>query len=164
MPSLMGAHEGDLFQLLSVLTASGFDAAYPELKLGDYLTPAGRRAIETVRGTCIIRSFASSLLWPHRSAEFVKPNLVEVPAWRARLAENSLGGLAPAAPILLGNAAQDEIVPVQQARDLYQQWRALGANVRYVETPVGEHAIGLVAFSGSALAFLADRFSRSSWQ
>ncbi|RZS40874.1 secretory lipase [Herbihabitans rhizosphaerae] len=156
---LAATHDGSLLAFLLFYAAIGFDAAYPELRLDRYLTDAGRFTVAALRDTCIGDATVRSLVLPHRIDQITTTNPLHQPDWLARLTANDLGTLAPATPVLLGNAGQDEVIPAQQGRDLYRRWCRLGVNAHVADIPFGEHITGYLSFAGPALTFLADRFA-----
>jgi hypothetical protein len=97
-----------------------------------------------------------------RAEDLTQPNVLELPDWRARLAENRLGRCAPAAPVLLHHARRDQIVSFQQSVNLRDDWKRLGADVRLYVTRGGvEHISGAVAGTPVALDWIARRLGRT---
>jgi fermentation-respiration switch protein FrsA (DUF1100 family) len=87
------------------------------------------------------------------------PNVLTLPEWRARLADNRLGRIAPEAPILLNHAKRDQIVSFVHSLDLRDDWRALGVDVRLYVTRGGvDHITGAAAGMPVAVEWLARRF------
>ena len=137
--------------------AGGFDAAYPELDLEKYLNAAGRQAFAQNQNACVdalILNFAF-----HRIAEYTTTNPLQRPEWQARLRENSLGGVAPSAPVYQWHGFFDEILPYDQAAALWRTWCRKGVKVTFQGT-YDEHVGGL-AGSGltAAVQYLSDRFA-----
>jgi hypothetical protein len=137
--------------------AGGFDAAYPELDLERYLNAAGRQTFSQNENACVdalILNFAF-----RRIAEFTTTNPLARPDWQARLRENSLGGVAPSAPVYQWHGLFDEILPYDQGAALWRTWCRRGARVTFQGT-YDEHVSGL-AGSGltAAVQFLSDRFA-----
>ncbi|OZD04868.1 acetyl esterase [Rhodococcus sp. 06-235-1A] len=48
-------------------------------------------------------------------------------------AENTVGSIAPAMPVYLSHAVEDDTVPIEQSRTLLRRWQDLGADVTYRE-------------------------------
>ncbi|HVL84706.1 MAG TPA: alpha/beta fold hydrolase [Pseudonocardia sp.] len=141
---------------LIAAATTGFDAAYPELRLRERLTPTGQRLYDDVRDDCVEQIVAKGLPF---TAEQLSADADPLAGARGRLAENSVGATAPAFPALVYHGGADELIPVEQGRDLRDGWCALGVDVRYREFPLGTH-IGTAAVAGSsAVGFLAERFS-----
>jgi fermentation-respiration switch protein FrsA (DUF1100 family) len=96
-----------------------------------------------------------------RASDLTQPNVLELPEWRARLRENKLGEIVPAAPILLHHARRDQIVSFQQSLDLRDAWQRRGADVRLYVTRAGvDHISAGVAGMPVALSWIAGRLAR----
>jgi len=152
--------EGSFFSFFIAYGGIGYAAAYPELELDPYLTPLARTNIAALRQSSI---FQAAMWGPRfvRAADLTQPNVLELPEWRARLAENRLGLSAPAAPVLLHHARRDQIVSFQQSINLREDWTQRGADVRLYVTRGGvEHISGAVAGTPVALDWIARRLNR----
>lgn len=150
---------GSFFSFFIAYGGIGYAAAYPELDLDSYLTPAARKGIGMLRNSSVIEA---GLRGPHfaRATDLTDPNVLELPEWRLRLRENRLGELAPAAPVLLHHARRDQIVSFVQSQNLRDEWRALGADVRLYITRGGvDHITGAVAGLPVALTWLGRRLA-----
>jgi alpha-beta hydrolase superfamily lysophospholipase len=152
--------EGSFFSFFTAYGGIGYAAAYPELDLDSYLTPMAREGIAALRESSVLQAM---MFGPHfvRSSDLTQPNVLEMPEWRARLRENRLGTMAPAAPVLLHHARRDQIVSFVQSLNLRDLWTSLGADVRLYVTRGGvDHISGAVAGTPIALDWLARRLSR----
>jgi hypothetical protein len=90
----------------------------------DVLTPAGRKAVDRVRSTCL-EELAKD---PEQVA--VRPaDLLTTPPWPALLARNTPGHAATPAPILLAQGADDDRVTPAATRALVQRLCRLGDTV-----------------------------------
>jgi hypothetical protein len=137
--------------------AVGFDGAYAELDLERYLNAAGRQLFQDNINNCvdsIILDFGF-----HRISEYTTSNPMVTPAWQARLRENSLGAVAPSAPIYIWHGFFDEILPYGQDAALWKTYCKKGAKVTFQGT-WDEHVSGMIgAGRQGAVQFLADRFA-----
>ncbi len=152
--------EGSFFSFFIAYGGIGYAAAYPELELDPYLTPMARANIAALRQSSIIQA---AIMGPRfvRAADLTDPNVLELPEWRARLAENRLGLSAPLAPVLLHHARRDQIVSFQQSVNLRDDWTRQGGDVRLYVTRGGvEHISGAVAGTPVALDWIARRLNR----
>lgn len=157
LESVCARLDGSLFSFFLTYGALGYAAAYPELDLEGHLTAGGRGAVAALRETTVIQALRHGPRFA-RAARFSDPNLLELPAWRARIEQNRLGQLAPAAPVLLHHARWDRLVPLAQAQRLVERWSALGADVTLRVTPGGfDHLSGGAAGAPVALDWLAAR-------
>ncbi|CUU53678.1 Secretory lipase [Parafrankia irregularis] len=140
----------------NIMSGIGLDAAYPELHLADHVTATIRDELDQLKKSCskeLIPKFAGKKL-----AEALTSDLLHDPRWQQRLSENSLGGSAPAAPILLFHGGQDTVVDLGQARDLARAYCADGAEVTWREYAGDDHEAASYRLE-DATAFLADRFA-----
>jgi hypothetical protein len=149
--------DGSFFSFFIAYGGIGYAAAYPELELDPYLTPMARANIAAMRESTILQA----MMWGPRfvrASDLTQPNVLELPEWRARLRENCLGGIAPAAPVLLHHARRDQIVSFAQSLNLRDDWLALGADVRLYVTRGGvDHISGAVAGTPVALDWIGRR-------
>ena len=136
--------------------AAGFDAAYPELDLNRYLNAAGRRAFADNADRCVAEVVAAFAF--HRISEYTTSNPMDRPDWRARLTENSLGAVAPAAPIYLYHGLFDEILPYAQAAALWKTYCGKGGKVTF-QMLLDDHVSGLLGGQAAAAQFLVDRIA-----
>lgn len=154
--------EGSDHIALVLITALGFDAAYPELELDSYLNARGNDLVERGHRFCFtslegISTFLS--VAGTRTDDFVSgTNPLTSRPWRARLAENRLGGIRPTVPVMLGHGRRDTWIPFSQAQQLRKEWCASGANVTWRTYPFADHVLGILANAEPALAFIGDRF------
>jgi alpha-beta hydrolase superfamily lysophospholipase len=153
--------DGTFFSFFTAYGGIGFAAAYPELELDPYLTPRAREGIEALRNSTVLQAMRYGPRFV-RAGELTNPNVLELPQWRARLRENRLGAIAPAAPVLLHHARGDQIVSFTHSTRLCEEWRALGADVRMYVTRGGlDHLSGALAGTPVALDWLTRRLRRA---
>ncbi|MHB8692280.1 MAG: lipase family protein [Solirubrobacteraceae bacterium] len=151
--------DGSFFSFFIAYGGIGYAAAYPELELDPYLTPKARAGIAALRNSTVLQAIASGPKFGH-ATDLTQPNVLELPEWRARLRENRLGTIAPAAPVLLYHARRDQIVGFDQSVALREAWQALGADVRLYVTRGGVDHIS-AGFTGTPVAidWLARRLA-----
>lgn len=156
--------DGTFFSFFVAYGGIGYAAAYPELDLDTYLTPAARKGIASLRESSIVQAMLTGPRWV-RMEHLTQPNVLAMPEWRRRLRENRLGGTAPVAPVLLHHARRDQIVSFSQSLALRDDWRALGGDVRLYVTRGGfDHISGAVAGTPVALDWIARRLAyRARW-
>jgi alpha-beta hydrolase superfamily lysophospholipase len=154
--------DGSFFSFFVAYGAIGYSAAYPELDLDPYLTPKARRQIAMLRNSNV---FQAAIHGPRfaKTSELTEPNVMEMPEWRARLRENRLGTIAPAVPVLLHHAKQDQIVAFEHSQRLLDDWLELGVDVSLRVTRGGlDHISGGFAGAPVALNWLAKRLEHRS--
>jgi pimeloyl-ACP methyl ester carboxylesterase len=152
--------DGSFFSFFMAYGGIGYAAAYPELELDPYLTPRARDGIAALRRSSVLQA---AVRGPHfiRSSDMTDPDVLSMPEWKARLRENRLGTIAPAAPVLLHHARQDQIVSFDQSQQLLADWQGLGADVRLYITRGGvDHLSGALAGTPVALDWLSRRIER----
>lgn len=162
LEGMFDAHDGKLFAFLLIWAVLGIDGAYPELRVLDNLKPYGRLLAAVLRRAHVVPGFALGMgygaVMPTQSHRFVSKHPLEIPEVVARLRENRLGHIPPAAPIFLGAGTGEQVVPFSQTVNLYEDWRALGVDVTMLTMPRLEHLTGAFAFAPKAFDFLAERF------
>ncbi len=150
--------EGSFFSFFAGYGALGVNCAYPELNLDQYLTPEGEQTLYRLRRTSIV---TAALRGPHFMGvhDIMTENVLRRPDWQARLRENSLGSVAPIAPIYLYTAKHDPLVPPAQTRDLAVRWRARGADVRLTIAPGIDHITGYLLGVDGAVTWLDQQMA-----
>lgn len=160
-PELATDLDGGLFAFLLLYAGLGLDSAYPELRLHDYLNRGGRFVATLLRHTHIIAAIAFGLLMPKKRQRYlVGADPFLEPDWLAQLHDNSLGYLAPAAPMLVGAGRQDQVIPYRQVELLLERWRALGVDVQQHRIRFGEHITAAPQFAKAGFGFLSGHFDR----
>lgn len=154
--------DGSFFSFFLAYGAIGYAAAYPELELDPYLVGDAAQTIDALRRTNIVQAAVRGPRFAHVD-QLTNPNVLELPSWRARLRENRLGTMAPAAPVLLHHARHDQIVAFEQSEQLLEDWRGRGVEVSLHITRGGfDHISGAVAGAPFALDWLDQRLARQS--
>ncbi|RAY13372.1 triacylglycerol lipase [Actinomadura craniellae] len=156
------ALDGGLFVAFALMAAVGYDAAYPDLKLADYLNDEGRKLLDAARDVCLVSGEGISMFVQtafKRTTHYTHTDPLATKVWQDRLNENKLGSTKPPVPVFQPHAFFDEIIPFSQAEALRKDWCRLGANVTWKVYYVSEHAIGILRSSGDSLNFLNDRFN-----
>jgi alpha-beta hydrolase superfamily lysophospholipase len=151
------AASGGPYEGFGLMAAAGFHAAYPDLALGDVLTPAGVKGAESIVDQCsdqILREFANQ---PPGALQKASP--MSVPAWAQRFTENDPGGSAPAAPVFIYQGDADEIIPVAVSAALQQKLCALGATSFRKTYPGATHVSSILAALGDIQTWMNDRLA-----
>jgi len=153
--------EGSLFAAFALMASIGYDAAYPELDLEDFLNAEGQALLADAADTCLVSvDGIGTLLDTALSSrhDYTHTDPLADPAWQARFAENRLGQTRPAAPVLQYHGVVDEIVEFDQAADLRRAWCDRGAAVTWATLP-GEHLLGMVEGFPLVVPWLQARFA-----
>jgi hypothetical protein len=154
--------DGSAFLSFELMTAVGYNKAYPELNLASYLNTAGKDLLTTAIDTCLVSvdGFGQIVGTANKHvSDFTTSNPLANPLWQARLNENKLGNGKPTVPVYQYHAAADEIVQFAQADTLHKTYCAKGVNETWQVFPNAEHLLGMVQGQGPALDFLSARFN-----
>jgi pimeloyl-ACP methyl ester carboxylesterase len=136
-----------------VSIANGFHHVYPELRIGDVLTPDAVADLGLLEQVCIdrvIRSFTR----PIEDVRRADPSTV--PGWSARLAENRAGNRPLRVPALVIQGTEDPIVDPATAHALAGRYCAQGGVVDLRVRPGEGHN---VVAEDDLFAWLADRLA-----
>ncbi|WP_220449347.1 lipase family protein [Nonomuraea longispora] len=144
---------GDDFGLAAA-AGVGLDAAYPELELDADLNDRGRALLADAADACVGDLDKLAGL---RFSDLSPVDLLGQPKWRARLAENRLGSVAPEVPVFLYHATGDQIIPLSVGSALRSEYCRAGVNVRWAGLPAPDHVTGAVEGGPLAIGWLALR-------
>ncbi|NGN65202.1 lipase [Streptomyces sp. A7024] len=162
--------DGGMYMAFLGYALIGINTAYPESQIYDQLAnDAGRKLFDEAAKTCTIdavvrfmfRNTGALTKDGRRVAEYLSQ-----PPFDKIVAENKIGNIKPAMPVLVEHAGLDDAIPVENGRQLAKDWCAKGANAEFRDllapTPVGGHALGALAAQGNAANWLNDRFAGKS--
>lgn len=79
--------------------------------------------------------------------------------WNTIVAEQRLGQLKPAVPVLLSHSALDDVVPQQVGKTLAADWCRLGVTVRFAGNHIPGHIAATAGTIADGLPWLKDRFA-----
>ena len=94
--------DGSAFVSLELMTAVGYDEAYPELNLTSYLNDAGKNLLVTAAKTCLVSvdGFGQIIGTAfHHVSDFTTSNPLDDATWKARIDDNKLGSGKPTVPV-----------------------------------------------------------------
>jgi hypothetical protein len=154
--------DGSAFVAFALMAALGLDAAYPDLKLDDYLNAAGKDLKAKSASVCIVSLDGMSTFldtaFKHLS-DYSTTNPLNTPTWQARLGQQKLGATRPSFPVYQYHGAIDEIIPFDQAMQLRKTWCAAGVQHTWKTELASEHLTGMLSGFGAGLTWLGDRFA-----
>lgn len=167
--SLIGGVPADYDQLRRTMNGSigaagiflaaalGLAREYPELLT--LLNDNGWRLAHLLKDICVGGETVLGSLVPLKVEDFTDvPDPTALPMVRKILADNRLGALAPRSPALIYHGVHEYWLPFEQARNLYGDWCARGAQVRLAPLP-GEHfVVGALAIPATG-SWVADMFA-----
>ncbi|MDF5751874.1 lipase family protein [Spongiactinospora sp. TRM90649] len=142
---------------LSAAAGIGLNAAYPELSLDAYLTAEGRTLFTDVSDDC--GGAINSKLSGRRLSQLTTTDVMNLPAWQARLAETRLGSRTPGVPVYLYHGDNDEVIPLAVGQTLRRDWCNRGAKVLWTPLPAPNHVAGAVEGAPLAITWLHTRFN-----
>jgi dienelactone hydrolase len=141
---------------LAVAIGAGFEAAYPEARVADVLTPRARRELEVVDDGCIDDIVAT---FARPASEVLDLQRILAPPWPALLEENTPGRHPTAAPIFVGQGTADALVIPELTDLLVERLCATGDRVTYRRYPGAGHGGVASAAAGDVDAWIHARLA-----
>jgi hypothetical protein len=138
----------------------GLARAYPEIDIDSLLNERGEEAFRTLGGQCI-GEFAVSFAFQRMRDYVTVPELLDVPAIRTVIAENTMGQRLPDAPTYIYQGTHDELAITPPVDALVGKYCGMGASVKYVKI-LGEHITTAGTGVPGALAYLNARLAGKS--
>jgi hypothetical protein len=135
----------------------GLSRAYPEIHIDALLTDRGKAAFETLGHQCI-GEFAVQFAFRHMRDYVTVPELLDVPAVRGVIAENTMGQRLPYAPTYIYQGTNDELAITPPVDNLVATYCGMGAKVQYVKI-LGEHLTTAGTGVPGALAYVQGRLN-----
>jgi acetyl esterase/lipase len=120
----------------------------------DVLTPAGRKAVDRVRSTCLQELAADPAIVAVRPTD-----LLTTPPWPALLARNTPGHAATTAPVFIAQGADDERVTPAVTRALVGRLCRLGDTVELRSYQHVGHFDLVEAASSDVAAWIGERLA-----
>ena len=156
------ALDGSPFVALALMASVGFDAAYPELNLENYVNSRGKDLLAKAQNMCLTSFDGVSTVINTaftKITDYVHTNPLTTPTWQYRLNQNKLGGSKPTTPVYMFHALFDEMVAYPQAAKVRRSWCDKGANVTWSTYPIAEHVTGMVQGVVPSMDYLSARFA-----
>ena len=141
-------------------TAIGFNAAYPDLNLKQYLTPAGQAAWNQLDSQCQVDALLTFAGKRIEDYTIGGTNPINTPAVQAALNQNDLGAIRPAAPLLQYHGLGDEIIPWNVEAALHGRYCAAGVKTQ-LNGYVADHVLTQVVAQTDVVNWLAARLAGS---
>jgi fermentation-respiration switch protein FrsA (DUF1100 family) len=149
------ALKGGNFQGYIAMVAAGLNAAYPEAKLDQVISPAGLADLHVVDEGCTDEIFKVYNSLPYD--EFAAGDPAKVEPWRSVLEENDPGHVKTDSPILIIHGEADEQIPPIASQLLFQRLCGLGQVVERRTYPGMHHAEVIVPSFKDMLSWMQDR-------
>lgn len=132
--------DGSVGSAFALATILGLEPRYPEMRVDEHLTPAGKAIADVYRTQCQSPAYFTLPFVP-MSTLFKGKNPADIPAFQRAYRDNVLGrtGVPPAGSrTLIASCRADDspmsLVPAADSRTLVRNWRAKGAEVDYQPT------------------------------
>jgi hypothetical protein len=135
----------------------GLSRAYPEIDVDALLNDKGKAAFETLGRQCI-GEFTLQFAFQHMRDYVTVPELLDVPAIKKIIAENTMGQRRPYAPTYIYQGTNDELAITPPVDHLVATYCGMGAKVQYVKI-LGEHITTAGTGVPGALAYVTDRLN-----
>lgn len=135
----------------------GLSRAYPKINIDALLNDKGKAAFETLGHQCI-GEFTVQFAFQHMRDYVTVPELLDVPAVRQVIAENTMGQQLPSAPTYIYQGTNDELAITPPVDKLVATYCGMGAKVQYVKIP-GEHITTAGTGVPGALTYLQGRLN-----
>jgi alpha-beta hydrolase superfamily lysophospholipase len=152
--------DGSLYAAFLLYSVTALDASYPELGIPSLLNPAGRAALATADGTCLLDglpAFAFKTSAPLTADGSPVTAFLSRPDIAAVLESLRLGKGKPDVPVLVAHTTLDDVVPFAQGRDFARSWCRNGAKVSFQPSLAPTHIGGAVSSFPKAFAFFEAR-------
>jgi pimeloyl-ACP methyl ester carboxylesterase len=140
----------------AVAIGAGFDAAYPNVRLEDILTPKALAAIDVVDTGCIDDILATYAEPVH---ETLRLEGLMQPPWPALLDENTPGRAKTSEPIFVGQGDADALVVPELTDALVVRLCAIGDDVTYRRYPGASHGGVVESAREDVLGWIEDRLA-----
>lgn len=139
---------------VNFLVSTGYDAAYPELRLADFLNQAGKNVQPRLLGSCYEIIPVLAFQW---FKNYLVKDLRLDPKWQARFAENNLGSQGVTFPTYYFHSLIDETDPYADATRLRAAYCARGTKLRFVPIFGFDHIATGPVWMPQAAKWLAKR-------
>lgn len=130
--------DGSVGSGFAFATLLGLEPRYPEMKIDEKLTPAGKAIADVFRTQCQTPAYFATPFLPLRTLFRNGQDPADIPEFQHVYRDNRLGTRAPRAPVLIASCARDDspmsLVPAADARALTATYRRGGTRVDYQPT------------------------------
>ena len=138
LPLIAGALRDGPFAGYLAMAAAGINAAYPEAKLEDVLTPKALDELDAVDEVCVTELHEQFSQIPYD--EFAAADFNEVPEWKQALEVNNPGTVATDIPLLIIHGEADAQIPPLASELLFKRLCGLGQVAERRTYPGAGHA------------------------
>lgn len=142
-------------QAVTLLTVSGYTAAYPRLRADQVLTGEGLGRLDDVEKACLADLNSPIADMPMNDLRRADP--IRVPAWKAALFRNEAGRVPSSVPVMVVQGTSDPIVPYALSKALARRLCTQGALVRLDLVAGASHGDIVDNARSAYLAWMDDR-------
>jgi len=122
---------------LAMYIVGAWSTTYPDATLDSVLTEKGKRDLASAYNKCLFSEAVDFLIEPPTA--YFKANPATIPAWAARLAENTPGKMPIQAPIFVAQGSDDPIVLPETTATFVKRMCDLGNTVQFKTYPGAKH-------------------------
>ncbi|GAC85295.1 lipase [Gordonia paraffinivorans] len=130
--------DGSVGSAFVLATLLGLEPRYPEMKLNEKFTPAGRAIADVFRTQCQTPAYFTMPFIPMNTMFKSGQNPADIADFQHVYEDNRLGKGTPSAPVLIASCAKDDsimsLVPAKDSKKLAEDYRSRGAEVDYQPT------------------------------
>ncbi|SDD61470.1 lipase family protein [Actinokineospora iranica] len=158
--------DGGMYAAFLGYALIGINQAYPEANMMGLANQAGADMFLAARKTCTLDAvFKFMGTQTSKLTKDGKPvsSYLSQPPFDAIIAENKIGNIKPAMPVMVQHGSMDDVIPVAVGKQMAKDWCGKGANVQWKDltsfSPFLSHAMGMMSASGDATSFLKGAFA-----
>jgi pimeloyl-ACP methyl ester carboxylesterase len=155
LPLINAALKGGAFQGYLAMASAGLNAAYPEAKLEDVITPKALALLPVVDQECTDGVFKKFNAVSYD--EFSKADPVTVPAWKKVLEDDDPGHVKLTMPLLIIHGLADEQIPPIASELMFKRLCSLGQIAERRTYPGMHHAEVIVPSFKDMVSWMDDR-------
>ncbi|WP_084638113.1 lipase family protein [Gordonia shandongensis] len=132
--------DGSVGSGFAMATLLGLEPAYPDMRIDDHLTPAGRKVADYYRTQCQTPAYFTLPMVPLRTLFKGDRSPANIKSFQRAYRDNLMGRGTPAKGVrtLIASCGADDspmsLVPAADSRRLARAWRSRGARVDYQPT------------------------------
>jgi pimeloyl-ACP methyl ester carboxylesterase len=152
--------DGGLYSAFAFFALRGLSASY-DLDLSPYLNDRGRAVSDQVEQQCVFDLLDHAFVKSSTLSVDGQPMsaLMSREPFRSVVAEQRIGTIRPAFPVLVTHSTLDDVIPYAVGRQMARSWCGTGANVRFSPNVAPLHVGGIVPQTVEALPFFEARFA-----
>ena len=152
--------DGGPFSAFAFFALRGLAASY-DIDLAPYLNDAGRATMDAVEQDCVFDLLDNAFVRSETLSADGRPmsELMTREPFRTVIADQRIGTIRPAVPVLVSHSTLDDTIPYAVGRAMARSWCSKGANVRFSANVAPLHVGGIVPHAAEAQLFWEARFA-----